>query len=54
MTSQEVAQQLRVHPATLRRWVAQGKLQAVDLPGSRSRRYRRDDIEALLQGQAAS
>lgn len=51
MTATEVAEQLRVHPSTLRRWVADGTISAVTLPGTRSLRFRRDDIQAILNGE---
>lgn len=35
-----------VHPVTVRRWIAQGKLRAYSF-GPRSTRVRRGDIEAL-------
>lgn len=53
MTTQEVAEHLRIHPATVRRWVTEGKLKAVDMPG-RANRYRRQDIEAILAAERAS
>jgi excisionase family DNA binding protein len=53
MTTQEVAEHLRIHPATVRRWVSEGKLKAVDMPG-RAHRYRREDIKALIAAEQAS
>lgn len=38
---------LRVSRQTVHRWTAEGKLTPVAMPG-RDRRYRREDIEALL------
>jgi len=37
------AKELGVHPHTLRRWVSQGKVQAIELPSG----YRRFTIEQL-------
>ena len=51
MTTSEVAEQLRVHRTTLRRWVDDGTIAAVTLPGTRSLRFRRDDILAILNGE---
>jgi len=47
LTVTEVAEVLRVHPATVRRWAREGVLTATDTPG-RSLRFRREDIERLL------
>ena len=47
LTTGEVAERLAVHPETVRRWVAQGKLSAVRLP-SGVRRYRAADVDRLL------
>ena len=44
----EVMRRLRVSRRTLRRWTLDGKLPEVRL-GSRCVRYRRSDIERLLQ-----
>ncbi len=49
-TSDEVAARLRVVDATVRKWIRQGKLPAVDLAaGSRPGPYRikREDLEAF-------
>jgi excisionase family DNA binding protein len=47
MTTREVADQFRIHPSTVRRWAADGRLREVPTPG-RGHRYRRDDIEAIV------
>ena len=47
LTTPEVAEELRVHVATITRWVRDGKLVAITLPGGRHR-FRRADVEALL------
>lgn len=54
LTTEEAADLLRVHPETLRRWVREGKVESVDLPG-RTVRLRRVDIERLvgIEGGAA-
>ena len=52
LTAQEVAERLSVHPESVRRWTREGKLAAVPLPSGR-KRYRAEDVEALLRGDAA-
>ena len=47
MTSQEVAEVLRVHPATVRRWVLEGKIQAMRLPGGEYR-IRASELDKLV------
>jgi excisionase family DNA binding protein len=47
LTRAEVAEVLRVHPSTVTRWAAAGLLSYVRTP-SGERRYRRDDVEELL------
>lgn len=47
LTTTEVADLFRIHVSTVRRWVEDGRLKEVNLPG-RTKRYRRSDIEALL------
>lgn len=48
MTAVEVAELLRVDPATIRRWASEGQLPAIRLPGKRALRFRRSDVDALL------
>lgn len=45
----EVAQLFRVDPKTVALWAAQGKLPSIRTPGNH-RRFRRSDVEALLNG----
>jgi excisionase family DNA binding protein len=52
LTAQEVAKRLSVHPESVRRWTREGKLASVPLPSGR-KRYRLEDVEALLSGNAA-
>ena len=47
LTTTEVANALRAHPETVRRWVRDGRLLAIELPGGMLR-FRREDIERLL------
>jgi excisionase family DNA binding protein len=41
---------LAVHPATIRRWAEDGEIPSITLPGSGQKRFRRQDIEAILRG----
>lgn len=51
LTTREAATEFRVHPTTIRRWVAGGLLKAVPTPG-RHGRYRESDIKAAMQTDA--
>lgn len=51
VTTREAATEFRVHPTTIRRWVAAGLLRAVPTPG-RHGRYRESDIKAAMQADA--
>jgi excisionase family DNA binding protein len=53
MTTREVADQLRVHPGTVRRWLSDGLLPVVTLP-SGQKRVRRADVDALLASHFAA
>lgn len=44
----EVAQRFRVSVNAVNKWVRDGDLDAIVLPGGTTRRYRRSDIERLL------
>lgn len=48
----EAAKMLGVSTRTLANWTDQGRLQAIRLPGTGYRRYRRADIEALIAATA--
>lgn len=48
MTRDEVARIFRIQPDTLDGWARTGRITAVRLPSGR-RRFRREDIEALVQ-----
>ena len=48
----EVAAELGVHPRTVRRWLSQGRLPYVRLPGG-ERRIPRDVIDGLLEPVSA-
>jgi len=49
MTCGEAARLLRVHMNTVRRWADAGKLPSVRLGDRGDRRFRREDLEALLR-----
>src|SRR5215831_13910033 len=48
LTAREAADRLGVKLDTLYAYVSRGRLRSVGLPGSRERRYRTDEVEALL------
>nr|WP_157255102.1 helix-turn-helix domain-containing protein [Nonomuraea typhae] len=52
LTAEEVAEVYRVNPATIRRWVREGRLKAVPTPGGRLHRFREREIRALLAEDA--
>jgi excisionase family DNA binding protein len=47
LTVSEVAQELRVHTATVGRWAREGRVPAIKLPGG-TFRFRREDVDALI------
>lgn len=53
LTIHKVAEMLKVHPETLRRWDNEGRLKAIRVGSRRGkgdRRYRRKDIEKVMMG----
>jgi excisionase family DNA binding protein len=46
----EVASMLQCSVGTVRRWTAQGALPSIRTPDNQ-RRYRREDVEALLEAE---
>lgn len=48
LTTAEVAEAFRVAEGTVNRWVREGNLRAIPLPGGKGYRYRRSDVEALM------
>lgn len=48
MTAAEVADAAKVTRTTVSRWVRDGSLPAIRLPGGRTLRFRRADVDALL------
>jgi excisionase family DNA binding protein len=49
MTLKEAAEQLHVHPNTLRLWDKDGTLKSVRIGSGKHRRYRRAEIEKILK-----
>lgn len=54
LTTAEVAGLFRVTEATVNRWVREGKIAALALPGGKGYRFRRPDVEALVGGPEAA
>jgi predicted site-specific integrase-resolvase len=46
-TKKQVAQRIGVHPKTISRWTAQGRLTPIYL-SARTIRYRAEDVQALI------
>ena len=51
LTSAEVMDALKISRRTLERWVAEDKLPAMKIGGFGARRYKSNDISALLRGE---
>ena len=49
----DAAAKVGVHPQTLRRWEAEGRISSLRTP-SGQRRYRREDVEKLLTPKGAA
>ena len=50
LTTQEVAEELRVNEETVRRWIRAGELPVLDLGGGRAGyRVRRSDLQRFIQ-----
>lgn len=45
----EAARYLGVHPETLRRWDKEGKLKAIRVGRIGQRRYKREDLDKILE-----
>src|SRR5215475_12551407 len=52
LTARQAADRLGVKLDTLYAYVSRGRLRSVIVPGTRERRYRREDVEALLDGRS--
>jgi excisionase family DNA binding protein len=50
LTTSEVARILNVHINTVRRWSNQGALKAYRIGSRGDRRFRKDDVDALICG----
>lgn len=48
LTVGEVAEQLQTSPRTVQRWIKEGRLRAIRLPGGRSYRIYQQDMDAAL------
>ena len=49
LTVQDVAEILRIHPNTVRRWADSGEFRMYRLPGRGQRRFRRSDISRYIR-----
>ena len=49
LTIKQISEELQVHPRTVRRWIAKGKLKVIRLPGG-SIRIEESELEALKRG----
>src|SRR5215469_3050988 len=52
LTARQAAERLGIKLDTLYAYVSRGRLHSVGVPGSRERRYRTEDVEALLTMRA--
>jgi citrate synthase len=52
LTAREAADRLGIKLDTLYAYVSRGRLHSITIPGTRERRYRAEDVEALLDGRA--
>ena len=53
LTKAQVAELLNVSTRTVDRWTDQGLLPAVKMPSGHAVRYRREDVDAIMRGQAS-
>jgi citrate synthase len=54
LTARQTADRLGIKLDTLYAYVSRGRLRSVMVPGSRERRYRSEDVEALLDGRSGT
>lgn len=52
LTVAEIADEYRTTQRTVQRWIREGRLKAVRLPGGRSYRVHRSDLAAALEASA--
>lgn len=50
-TVPEVADMLKINPVTLRRWIALGKVTAIQLPGGKEYRITSAELERITQSK---
>lgn len=51
MNRQEAAEYLRISPPSLDRWMREGRVKFYKAAGQRSVRFRRDDLDAVMEVQ---
>lgn len=49
LTVEEIAQQIKVHPETVRRWLREGKLSGVLISRSGGYRIRQSSLDAFIE-----
>jgi len=49
LTVQDIADHLRMNPATIRKWLREGRLRGVNFGGPAGWRIRRDDVERFIR-----
>src|ERR1700738_4361558 len=54
LTARQTADRLRIKLDTLYAYVSRGRLRSVMVPGTRERRYRSEDVEALLDARSGA
>src|SRR5215468_2883103 len=54
LTAREAADRLKIKLDTLYAYVSRGRLRSVIVPGTRERRYRGVDVEALLEARTGA
>lgn len=50
LTVKQVSDLLNIHPNTLRRWSAEGRIPVVRFSNRRDRRFRKEDVQRYLDG----
>ena len=53
LTARQTADRLGIKLDTLYAYVSRGRLRSVMVPGTRERRYRSEDVEALLDARSS-
>jgi excisionase family DNA binding protein len=53
LTPEEAARYLKVHVTTLYAWARAGRVRRYTLAGGTTARYRREELDALMQPQGA-